>query len=217
VASSNWAQESAAAARASAIQAGKDAQTAAAAARDAHKIAADKRKAEIAEAARKAAEEARKAEEAGQNPADSPDNDSVKGGLPWWKEDARWLANETNHVAIIAALVESGAGIAGGTIGLLGGTFGVGALETVALGAGFTSSTATALNVLFTGIGYGFDSGEFQTSLGSAMLSMITLGQSKAVEYFEKGSVYKLVPTVGRKLVNGGVGLVSPIIGLLSS
>ncbi|MFV8132782.1 hypothetical protein [Streptomyces syringium] len=203
VASANAAQASAAAAHAAEMQAKKDRKAAAAAASQAHRIALDKRKAEIAEAARKAAEAARKAKEAGKNPADSPDNDNdnVKGGLPWWKSGARRAANATNWLSI-------GTGFASALCGV-GGMF-FPPLEIAAGGFAYASLAFGGLNALFTGIGYGWTSSEFKSSLGSLALGVITFGQSKWIGALGGGKV-------ATKLTQFGHDLVSPVTGELSS
>jgi hypothetical protein len=209
VASANSAQASAASARASAIQAGQDAQTAAAAASQAHQIAAAKRQAEIAAAAKQAAEEAREAKEAGTNPADTTDNDTVKGGLPWWKEDARWLANATNWLSIGFGFASAFTGL----VGLAAGFFfppAVPFIEALASGFAYTSLAFSGLNVLFTGIGYGLSSSEFKSSLGSAALGVLTFGQSKWIGA-AGGS------TVVTKVSQFGHDLISPVTGVLGS
>ncbi|MYS40697.1 hypothetical protein GTY23_05470, partial [Streptomyces sp. SID5998] len=183
--------------------------TAAAAASQAHQIAAAKRKAEIAAAAKAAAEQARKAKEAGQNPADTSDNDDVKGGLPWWKKDARWLANATNWASIGTGFASAGIGLVGLGVGVFFPPAGL-ALEGIATGFGYASLAFTGLNVLFTGIGYGWTSSEFQSSLGSAALSLITFGQSKWIGALGGAKV-------ATKLTQVGHDLISPVTGLVGS
>ncbi|MFI1105954.1 ALF repeat-containing protein [Streptomyces melanogenes] len=159
-ASANRAQASATAAQASATQAGQDKQQAAAAASEALQIASDKRSAEAAPEAQKAAEAAAAAKKAGRNPADTAENDSVKGDLPWWKEDARWLADFTHMMSVGFAMVAAGAGIAGVAFPPAA-PF----LEGFAMGTALTSVAFAALSGLFAGIGYGAGSSQFRSAI----------------------------------------------------
>ncbi|MGW9081249.1 hypothetical protein [Streptomyces kronopolitis] len=178
-------------------------------------MATVKRQAEIAAAAKKAAEEARKAKAAGKNPADTPDNDKVKDGLPWWKESAQWLATATNWASIITGFFSAGFGVLGLGVGMAFPPAGA-ALELLAGHLGAASLAFTGLNVLFTGIGHGWTSGDFKSSLASAALSVITFGQSKWIGALSKVDKNVFAP-VATKITQIGHDLVSPITGLLGS
>ncbi|WP_232543895.1 ALF repeat-containing protein [Streptomyces buecherae] len=191
--SANAAQASAASARSSALQAGHNAQTAAAAASQAHQIATDKRSAEVAADAKRAAEEARAAKEAGTNPADKPEHDTVKGGLPWWKEGARWMANATEWASI-------GLGFAAAFVSPF--------FPVAGLVLGASSLAFAGISSIFTGIGYGFTGGKFVSSLAGTALGALTFGQTRLISAFGGTSV-------ATKVTNFGHDLVSPITGSL--
>jgi hypothetical protein len=209
--SSYSAHASASSARQAAIAAGQDAKTAAAAASDARRIATEKRKAEAAEAARQAAEEAKKNRENGSNPADSPTHDQVNpngsngGGEDWWS-DAGWYASAFNNISIAAGFISAGLGIASLAFPLLAPAAGVFA---------YISLGAAGLSTVFTGIEYGFTSGEFASSAGSTALGLLTFGQSKWIGALsEVGG--KVVAPVATKVTQFAHDLVSPITGVLS-
>jgi hypothetical protein len=168
----------------------------------------DKRVAEVAAAAKKAADDAKAAKDAGLNPCDKPENDSVKGGLPWWKEDARWLADATNALSIMFGLASAFTGLAGLAVGMFFPPA-VPFVESLAAGFGYTSMAFAGLNTLFTGIGYGWTSSQFKSSLASTALGVLTFGQSKWIGAIGAG-------TVATKITQFGHDLVSPVTSLLS-
>ncbi|MFJ6787055.1 hypothetical protein [Streptomyces angustmyceticus] len=83
-------------------------------------------------------------------------------------------------------------------------------VEAFAVGLGYTSLAFTGLNVLFTGIGYGWSSGEFRSSLAGAALSVVTFGQSKWIGALGGSQV-------ATKITQFGHDLISPITGLLGT
>ncbi|MEU1099056.1 hypothetical protein ABZ389_38375, partial [Streptomyces sp. NPDC005877] len=204
--SATRAQASAAFAYGTALNAGESAKEAAEAASQAHKIAKVKRVEEVVATALKAAEEAKAARDAGRNPADTPGNDSVQGGVPWWQQSARDLAHDAELLSIFSGLAGSGLTIAGaatlpeGGVGLV--------LEGLALEANLAAMDFAVLNALLTGIGYGWTSNEFQHALGSAALHVVTFGQVQLIKKLGGGKVFTAV--------TGGLHeAVSPITGLL--
>lgn len=205
MASANRAQVAAAFAHVTAHSAGESAKEAAKAASQAHAIEVVKRVQEVIGAALKAAEDAKAAREAGRNPADTPGNDSVQGGIPWWQQTARDLANDAELISIYSGLAGSALTIAGAAtlpegVGL--------ALEGLAMAANLTSMNFAVLNALLTGIGHGWTSSEFQHALGSAALHVMTFGQIQLIKKLDGGKVFTAV--------TGGLHeAVSPITGLL--
>ncbi|MFJ1732422.1 hypothetical protein [Streptomyces sp. NPDC088254] len=164
---------------------------------------------ELAEAAKKAVEEVRKAKAGGTNPADTPDNDSVQGGLPWWQEGARWLANATNWLSIGTGFMSAILGVSGLGAGVVFPPA-VPYIEGFAAGFAYASLGFAGLNTLFTGIGYGWGSSEFKSSVASTALGVLTFGQSK------------WIGTLGgtkaaTKITQFGHDLISPVTGLLGS
>ncbi|MCI3927888.1 ALF repeat-containing protein [Streptomyces sp. AN091965] len=196
VASANSAQESATSARASAIQAGKDARTAAVAASQAHQIAAAKRKAEIAAAMRKAAEDARRARASGQNPADTPDNDDFDDLVPQWKLEARRYADAFNAFSILTGLAAAGLGVASLFLPIAPVT------APLAVGFGIASLIFTGANVVFTGLGYGWTSRKFFTSLAGGGLALLTFGQSKWIGAMGGSRAVTKVSQFGHDLIS---------------
>ncbi|MFB6835370.1 ALF repeat-containing protein [Streptomyces hydrogenans] len=204
--SSYSAQASAASARQSALAAGQSAQAAASAATDARRIATQKRQAEIAEAARVAAVQAQRDRDSATDPADSSTHDQVNpngsnaGGEKWY-EDAKWWADTANYVSIGTGFLAAGLGIASL------------AFPPLAVGAvvlGYVSLGAGALSAVFTGMEYGFTSSEFAASAGSALLGLVTFGQSKWIGALGGTKA-------ATKVTQFAHDLVSPIVGTLST
>ncbi|MFZ3544264.1 hypothetical protein ACODT3_01545 [Streptomyces sp. 4.24] len=180
VASANAAQASAASAYETSLQADGDRVAAAEAASAAQTIEKDKRRAEIGEEVRKALEEALKARAEGKNPADSPENDSVGGDIPQWQQDARTLANILEWASLATS-------VAGTSLEIAGVWFPP--AEVAGLFLSVTSVGLSQLSALFTGIGYGFTSSEFQHAIGNSMLHLVTFGQSQWIKKLDGGKV----------------------------
>ncbi len=72
------------------------------------------------------------------------------------------------------------------------------------------------LNTVFTGIGYGWTSSEFKSSLASTALGVLTFGQSKWIGQLSKYEDKVLAP-VATKITQFGHDLISPVTGVLSA
>ncbi|MGW3071014.1 ALF repeat-containing protein, partial [Streptomyces sp. NPDC001130] len=180
LASSASASASAARARQAEIQAGRDSKAAAAAKSQALKTVAAKRAAEQAEAAREAARQAQKDRDAQRNPSDSPTHDGVnpngsKPGKEDWWEDAKWWADTADKVSTAAGLL--GAGFAAACVFWPAAPV-LGSIAAICFGV---SAVAAGISAIANGIEYGFDSGEFISSVSGAGLGIITRGGGRVL------------------------------------
>jgi hypothetical protein len=206
LASSYSAQTSATRARASALAAGQDARTAAAAASDARHIATELRRREVAEAARRAAREAAEQRESDTDPSDSPTHDDVHsagsdGDEPWYS-DAAWWADITNRASIATGFVAAGLGFA--SVVFPAGAWVTGPL---AAGFGYASLALGALSNVFTGIEYGFTSGEFVDSLKGSAVALVAFGAGRAARPLWDNDTVRTISDAGHDLI-------SPIISV---
>ncbi|MFL9659613.1 hypothetical protein ACJ7VE_38660, partial [Streptomyces sp. PB17] len=195
------AQSSAARAQASAGQAGQDAQAAADAASQAQETAAALRQAELEAEALRAAQEAAENEQNGTDPAQSGDQDTpfyVDWGLwPEDVEDPKDWASVTSHWATIL-------GTAGTVASLIPGG------QAIGLGLGLAGLALSATSAVLNGVGYGWDSSEFKTSLGQFLVGGIFMG---------KGAMFKkfgFADEVGAKVSEFTGGVIDSAIGWLT-
>ncbi|MFD5056504.1 hypothetical protein ACFWJZ_37005, partial [Streptomyces tendae] len=195
------AQSSAARAQASADQAGQDAQAAADAASQAQETAAALRQAELEAEALRAAQEAAENEQNGTDPAQSGDQDTpfyVDWGLwPEDVEDPKDWASVTSHWATIL-------GTAGTVASLIPGG------QAIGLGLGLAGLALSATSAVLNGVGYGWDSSEFKTSLGQFLVGGIFMG---------KGAMFKkfgFADEVGAKVSEFTGGVIDSAIGWLT-
>ncbi|MFD8015390.1 ALF repeat-containing protein [Streptomyces sp. NPDC059762] len=209
VASANGAQMAAASARSSAVQAGQDAKVAAVAASQAHHIVAAKRAQELAVAARHAAEEARDTKASGVIPANTPEHDAVKGGVPCWNGDPGWMANATSTLSTITGYMAIAA-LAGARMNWrLAPVLGPWAFNLATL-----STIYSGISTVFVGINCGRSSGEFKASLATTAAKGLGLGVSQLRKPLEAaGRVAE--PVISR--ITGASYYISPVTAILTA